>query len=414
MNDNTNIQHEDGIDLVELIVNLWHEKIIIVLTIFIVASLGALYAYTTPPIYIVSAQLLLPQQSELNDYISPYEPELDDSNITKFYQIEPDVAFTKFLSTLANNDHIFNVAQNSPISNAEMDPIEVINEMRTIQYPNTIKKNNEMSPEIYTLNYEGENRDELISLINYDLDIAKFKTIKDINEQYTSSLEKQIGTIESLNLAKERVLDIQLKTRKSYILQARENEIARLKESLNLAKQLEIKEPTSLSKLAGINSIIDFTNNNQSNNNRNQTSDNEKGLQSPIEKFDSLSQYNSHLSNKNYLRGERILTAEIESLQRIENNFFLDEHIIVLNNTKELLKASPLLEQLSFLLNKAKFSQDITFYSENLYAPQNPIKPKKALIIAVSILLGGIMGLFIAIGRIVYKHTKEISDKKSA
>jgi chain length determinant protein (polysaccharide antigen chain regulator) len=385
VNDSINSTHDDEIDLVELIVNLWREKVIIILSTVVIAGLGGLYAYTESPIYVVSAQLLLPKESELRAY-----------NKTSIFEVDPKLAFTNFVTTLESNDHLFAIAKKSSLFNESKDPISALKKMRVIQYPNTLNKNNEISPDTYTLSYEGKNTEELISLLNFELRLAKTKTVQDIFEQYISKLKKKIESIENTNEAAERTLDTDLKYRKSYILQARENEIAKLEESLKLANQLNIKEPTSLSKLAGINSVIDYGSSNSGQ--RNSSNLNITG------KIDSLSQYNSHLSNKDYLRGGRILSAEIESLQRIKDNVFLDETIIILNNKKNILKSNSVLEELTFLLGEARISEKVTFYSENFYAPTSSIEPKKKLIILISILLGGMLGFFIAIGRIMVRN----------
>jgi LPS O-antigen subunit length determinant protein (WzzB/FepE family) len=53
----------------------------------------------------------------------------------------------------------------------------------------------------------------------------------------------------------------------------------------------------------------------------------------------------------------------------------------------------------------------INFQNSSAKSPEKSIKPKKMLIVAISILLGGMLGFFVAIGRIVYKnHQKKLAS----
>jgi len=368
----------DEIDLIELASNLWKEKFTIILVTLLAGALGLSYVLTTAPTFKASAQLLPPIESELSSL-----------NKTAFFNIDSERAFKYFLGTLENNDHIFDLANNSATAQENSDPIATINKTRLIQYPNTSKKKNNITPDLYTLTHQGTDKKNITMLLAYDLDTATKKTTEIIKNQYITSLQKEINIIKNKQETEKNHLLKQLKSRQRYIELSRNNEINHLEKSLAIAKKLDIKEPTSLSKLAG-------DKNNHSNNTSDQTS-------SDREEHNTFNQYKSHLKSRDYLNGQRLLQAEINSLKAIELDDIFDNDINIIKSKLNLLDINPTLRYLKELKKQDIDLDEISFFSKNIYTPSKPIKPKKALILIISVLLGGMIGLFIAIGRIIYK-----------
>ena len=62
-------QFEDEIDLFELIHSLWKEKVLIVAITFIITLIGGGVAFSLPPIYEASVQMLPPSQSDVVELV---------------------------------------------------------------------------------------------------------------------------------------------------------------------------------------------------------------------------------------------------------------------------------------------------------------------------------------------------------
>lgn len=404
MNNNANT-HDDEIDLVQLIIDLWNEKLIIILSISIVTTLGVIYAFLTKPIYEVSAQLLIPSSAQLSHY-----------NKTPFFNIKPEEAFTLFLGTLENSDHKLTIAKHLKKPHKDQDKLEVFNNIRSIQYANTDKKKNNVIPDIYELSYTGENKEELTSLIKFDLNTAYKNTFKNINNRYFSELKNNSDQLNNALQSEKNTLTSQLNTRKTFLRNSRNTEIKKLEEALKIAKALNIGEPTSFAKLAGqtnsiyINNIIEPAKSENSTTLSNINTENSKeaaqSFSSNEDKRNSspFQKYTSHLKNNDYLRGKRLLAAEIENLKNLDKDTFFDNEITIIKSKQNLLSIDPKLEQLKILLKEDFTNRPISFFSKNIYSPNSPIKPRKGLIIIISLFLGGILGLLAAIGCIFYKN----------
>jgi len=108
-----------------------------------------------------------------------------------------------------------------------------------------------------------------------------------------------------------------------------------------------------------------------------------------------------------YLRGTRLLNAELTSLKGLKNTVYLDNEIRNLETSRLILQNDRVTAQLKEELALFEQSEnEITYYINNINSPNNPIKPKKTLIVTISVLLGGLLGIFVAIGRIAYRNYK--------
>jgi len=97
-----------------------------------------------------------------------------------------------------------------------------------------------------------------------------------------------------------------------------------------------------------------------------------------------------------YLRGRRVLKAELAELEnRSNNDTFISE-------LPHLLEHKQLLESIELSANQIGVAQ-VDFPA---VTPVLPIKPKKALILALSVVLGGMLGGMIVLGRGFYGKQK--------
>lgn len=368
-------RYDDEIDLIELITNIWEEKLVIILATALTTLVGLSYAFIATPIYKVNAQLALPSTTDLA-YL----------NQTEHFSISEKEAFSEFLTVLSSNNQLNELIKQYPEELEEaigLDSTKMtlgsFSEIRKIEYPNTTNKINEIEPARYSISYEGIDTPALEKLAKIDIEQAEQLTLANIRQRYRATITQRI-----ISLSRKQELDLknledQLISRKAYVLESRKDRLRQLQEALNIAKVLGIQSPTSISKLAtsNVSNQVEITA--ELNNNR-----------------DPL-----------YLRGTNLLTAEINNLENLPNNVFLDNQIRELNAKKLIINNNREAEQLENLLAEFNEKSDVRFYQSAIDSTNKPIKPKKTLVVIISLLLGGMVGLFIAIGRITIKNYKK-------
>lgn len=128
-----------------------------------------------------------------------------------------------------------------------------------------------------------------------------------------------------------------------------------------------------------------------------------------------------------YLRGTDLLKAELEQIELRAANFYPDNTIRELEGQILRLETNPKVEQLLSRKNNEAFSKELesiatqlhnlqaeqfpadlklSFSESQAFANPAPLKPKKALILALSIILGGMIGVFAALIRSAIKNRK--------
>jgi chain length determinant protein (polysaccharide antigen chain regulator) len=332
----TNISHDDEIDLIELAINLWREKWIIITATIIATVIGVVIAInhekglTTS--YKVGVQLSIPSFAELKRF-----------NQTEFYNISNDEAFKEFINALEKNDLIAS---------------------RRITYPNTSINISSITADKYAVTYLGNKKDALVNASQLDLSIAKETTINNIRVQHNTALELIIQQLERADILAKNILYDRINTQTEFILANRKNNLVNIENAL---------------RIAGTNGIVSPANTN---------------IGIPDE-------------NALYQRGIKLLTTDIEYLKSLNDDVSTDKEILTLKKEIHLLKNNRLIEQLTSMLITENKSDGQLFFDAKPNVQAIPEKSKKKLIIIVSILLGGMIGLFIAIGRIMFRNYKK-------
>ncbi len=414
----TTQNHSDEIDLVELISSLWKEKITIIVSTVVVLLIGIAYLLTTKPIYEARIQIQAPAESQL----APL-------NNTQIIAVTQNQAFSQFLSILESDAHRNQLIEKERDLLAKLygiAPEDITTEATDISllyklnYPNLKKQENSLEPDIYTITIEGSDRLTISELLNKNINLAadtlsnewegEFESLKKTKiDNITSEFdllnksveERRANTITRLteeNLLQRKKIQDELVARKSYVLNSRKDRITELEEALKIASALNIIQPSTLSRMAT-----------QSTSRQVEVNTEIRSQQDPL-----------------YLRGSKLLAAELENLKALSKTTFLDSRIIELETELQQLKTNREVEILkarksdiafneklqTFQENLRKLSQtqfpqiSITFENSGSVSPQKPISPKKPFVLAISILLGGMIGFFIAIGRIIYKNYK--------
>jgi len=101
--------------------------------------------------------------------------------------------------------------------------------------------------------------------------------------------------------------------------------------------------------------------------------------------------------NMDYMRGTKVIESEIKILKSRKND---DSFIPELRNLEEKLA----------YLSSIKIDREnvrIASIDQQAYIPESPIKPKKILVLAISIVLGGMLGIMLAFIRSAIQSRKE-------
>lgn len=391
-----NTNQNDDIDLTSLILDIWKHKNWIILATILTTTIGTLHILYATPVYRVSAQLNPPPAAELEGLkaLSPpnkdtpflYVP--DESFIQQQMilslmgdnlpnkasdkqEITAEKAFTLFLNTLSSHSHITKIAKDNTALleqalniPADDNLLSNINLYRTIQFPNTIKKINDLAPDSYTITLEGQDRESLQSLLRLDLNVAQQATTKRIKQFFINQIDQEIQIASNRQASKISNLKNEISARKSYLQNSISDKIRELKMAQKIALTLEITTPS--------------------------------------DKHRTISD-----KSPNYLRGTKFLAAEISNLERLDKTKLTDNDLRLMEAQLLLIQNDSRIKSLQHEKERiASKTKSMNFYNHIFEAPETAIAPKKPLILTISILLGMIIGTLIATGKIIFSKTK--------
>ena len=400
---------DDEIDLLELWNNLWEQKWLIAAITTLTTSLGIAYALLATPIYKAETFFLPPLQQDVQSL-----------KLQNMQNITPDFVYQRFLQNLQsrslqkqfyemNNLQDF-YAQGKPVQSESQLFLKAFHEKLTLNLP---KKKQDQS--FVSLSFELP-RDAALSaqwLNDYTAFVAtktKAQIIEDVNFEVQSKIKNAQEQVESKRaLAKQR----------------REDEIARLEEArniklkgfeerkkyflekinqLNADKIVQLLEALKLAKSLGIV--------------KNQITMNKDNSNAVIQTYNI----------PGYLKGTEAIQAEISALQkRVDLKAFHSE-VRNLEESLNLAKTDEKIEVLKNRVNDDPFIEGIRNLQETMaylsnveinpatvqvaridqvaVEPVSAVKPKKALIAAVALVLGGMLGVFIALIRSAVRKRK--------
>ena len=398
---------DDEINLFELFESLWKEKVLIVAITFVITLLGGGYAFLAKPTYEVSVKLN-PQASEAAQILSGLS--FGDSlkiSVDNYVRFIESPAFLEALYNQGYFDELF--GKKKPDS-AEAALRGITGLFKVNQLGD--KKQASIYPyEVLLLVSDplvGEH------LLNQVLSLADNQLSYDARSKYDSlkanritRLLKQKQILEAELLAKRndeitrleeadqlalRELEEQLKIKTASYFEGLSDRMKSLEEAIAIAKSLNLVEPVALDRLVrknerlGANQVVEVVS---------------------ASKDDPL-----------YMRGTRLLSAELGQLRSRPKDYMPDPEIkkikddieaLRLNNQVEILKSRKSDESFNETLQSIRaelaklqaesFPDNLQFQFVNgkAIAGSSPIKPKKLLILALSVVIGGLVGIVVAL-----------------
>lgn len=415
----------DEISLFDLLDALWKQKIVLVVTALLVMLAATAYAFLATPVYQVQSVL---RPANLKD--------LDAANISGLYTLTPDDALRQLGVTLSsyetrrsffrNNPHLFEAIREPHLSLEQAFERFNADGFRML-YPDARQGEGLSGYVGIQLAYpEGVDGVGVVNgLVRHAAGLQKQAIAEDIAtliENRLNQLERRIATaraayeaqknaeiarLKEEDTLKRAQLEDELAALRKQLGTRRQHLIAELDEAIKIAKALRITKPTTPSAIGGAaraeqgNIILTEINSNQV----------------PL-----------------YFMGTEALEAERETLLERTSDDFIEPRIAEINKELQLLEHNRQIEVLLQRENEDLFLSEIAAFREeearlktlaldlssaNLVeidqpavTPLRPIKPRKALILALGLVLGGMLGVFAALIRAMFQRQSTGRNQK--
>lgn len=419
-----NLTRSDEIDLIELFQSLWAQKWLISGAAAVVAAAAGAYAFLATPVYEVQS-LLRPALIK----------DLDELNGTGVYTLTPADALKKVGASLdsyetrlgffqANKNLFDGLAK--PDRSLEQAFEEFSREQFVLLKPDPKKLDNlsdyvgiQISyPEdldgvaitnglvAYAINAERERIAADFQVVIANRLNTVERKIKAARANYEANKASSIAKLKEADSLKRAELQDELKALRQQLRTKRMNRIAQLDESIAIAKSLGISKPTTPAAMGdegraaqGQGSVIRTEVNNQ---------------QIPL-----------------YFMGTETLQAERDALKARSSDDFTEPRIAEIAKELKLLEQNRKIEVLKnrkdedlFLKQLAQLREEearfkgldldlsaltLVRVDQPAAKPLKPKEPKKVLIIAIGFMLGGMLGVFVALIRsmLAKRSTKE-------
>jgi len=332
----------DEINLLDLWRVLVSQKKTIVIVTLMVTLLGVVYALFAPKVYKVETYLLPPLEKQIQGIQSVQSVQgVQGVQIVKGKTV--DSVYAQFLTNLRSRDLRKKIFQSS-----HMLEYMVSQDKGKADINRAFEKFNQKlqmledkkNKGLVTLAYEFGDPDVAAGVVNDLVALAANKTVSDLIADAESEINNRKKSIRN-----------RIASKRSLAKQNRLDRINALKEAVLIAKQLNLE--------------------------------NTDRLQSYVNATD--------VKTSLYLMGQDALMAELTVLKSRKND---DSFIPGLRDLQERLA---LLEGINISLNRDKvFAVRV---DQKAFAPKDPIKPKKALIVVLSLLLGLMLGVSTAFVR---------------
>ena len=401
----------DEIDLVELFRALWRQKVLIVGITLLVTALAACYAFLATPYF------------ETRTYLRPVpQSNLDQLNETGIYKLTPEEAINRVASGLSSYDNRLDFFMNNqelfPNIRDDSDRLEQAfaefnEESFEMLFPDPKRTDNRSAFVGLKLTYpEGVAGASVVNaFVAFVLDLERREIAEDVESlisnrlaslemnieaqraNYNASKEAKIATLLENDALKRAQLQDELSTLRDELKTRRTNRIQQLNEAISIAESLGIRKPTSPTAM----------------------SDSARGNTQVIR---------TEVTNREtplYFMGTEALTAERDALVGRKSDDFIEPRIAEIQSELAMLENNREVEILRsregedlYLSNLAELREEaarlkgikldtdrlrIVRLDQPALESSNPVKPKKAMILALGLVLGGMIGVFVALVR---------------
>lgn len=352
------------IDLLELFQSLWQQKLLILLSTVAVAAAALIYALQSPLMYQTKASLLPPRLSD----IAPYNLGRTESLMVEFKVADVYAVFTRSLSSESLRRDFFNQVFIPSLSEGERDMPRDILWARYSKALTALAPEPKLRPDNFEVRVESTDPEQAAEWVNLYVKMAADKANKNMQSNVLSEISTRVRAV-------ERRIGVLRKT----ALQVREDRMARLREALQIANELGASAPQVIAGKLGPSAP--------------QIIANELGASAP-QMMAGKTYTDSELSafvdgDLMYMRGSKAISAELKALaERKSDDPFIEE-------------LRDLRVQLAFLKGIDVDPENVAVFTLDRAAevPQTPTNPRKIFFLAAGILIGAILGVFMALIR---------------
>ncbi len=333
--------------LIDVINGLWLQKWLILAFVVVFALLGGSYAFLSKPIYEAKVFVIPPAQKDIANfnYGRTKDSELEPFSVKSVYDV-----FLRNLQAESLRRYFFENFYLPSLSEEERKgSLEGVYD----RFSNvlSIALADKSSPDRYAVAIQGSNPAQIVEWVKAFVEQAKVVAVGEMIDGVKREAE-----------VRARNLEQQINAQRENGEKVREDHITRLNEALRIAEAIGLEKP-------------------------------------PIIRGDLSSEVSANMNGElTYIRGSKALQAEINNLKERKLN---DPFIVKLRDLQ--LKYA-------FYKELAVSPDDVAVFRQDgpIETPDKPVKPKKILILAVAILLGGVVGVFVAIFRTLVRHNREV------
>lgn len=356
MNSSDTPQHyrNDEIDLFELVQNLWAQKWLIIGITAVITAIALLYALKATPIYETSTRITPPSESDIAGFDVGRiitEASIGDSR-SAFKQYTTKDVYEIFKQNLLSQrvrnqffEEYYLPYRGVRIDAERMDSGARDHLLSQFSQALHVEQVDRDQPDIYRVRVQLKNPEQAAEWANQYVHMAEAKAESEILNNIVTELRAHA---DATALRLESLLTVEK--------QRREDRITRLQEALTIANALNIED----SQVAIGRSTADSR------------------LAAYVE------------GDLMYLRGTKALQAELAALSARENDEAFIPQLRNVENRERLLRTIQLDQDAV-----AMFTLD-----SSAAVPETPIKPRKIMIVAIGVIMGGMLAVFLAAVRI--------------
>jgi chain length determinant protein (polysaccharide antigen chain regulator) len=338
-NDRVEVRGSDEIDLIELVRGLWAQKWLIISVTLLVTIGAAAYAFLSKPVYEAKLFIMPPTQNGIAElnYGRGKSTELDTYSIQHVYDV-----FARNLQAESTRQKFFNEIYLPSLDESQRKgALDRVYERFSREL--VVKGPGKDTPDRFSVTVQGGNPVRATEWAKAYVERA--------SEAAESELIKNVTTEASV---RARNIEQRIVSLRETAQRLREDRIQQLREALKIAEAIGLTTPT-INSSAAVDITVDTG------------------------------------SKMDYQRGSKALAAEVNALESraSDDAFISDLRMLQMRyNFYRKLNIDP---------------ERISVYRQDgvVEVPESPIKPRKSLILLLGIIVGGLLGGFVALIRIV-------------
>ena len=336
----------DEIDLYELARSLWSSKVLVCTITLLVTAIAAAYAFLSQPVYQSSSQTLPPPASSLASYNAGNQAisnDVEPEQQTRLPVLTSESAYNTFLRHLGSSSSRTRFFESNylPAMASSDDQVQRDALWQRMAKDIVVTVPSKPGMTVATLSIEGH--DPLL--------IAAW-TNEYMQQVLTAAHNELLTNLGTAVEAAKQVVSSQISALRSVAAAERKVQLVRLQDALKIAESVGLEDPPQSGNLI-----------------------------------------TSYSDNNTYLRGARAIRAEIQQLEARTSD---DAYILEL---PELIRQQTLLNTIDVNPTLAVATID-----RSALVPEDPIRPRKMLILALGIVLGGMLGVFVALARAMFRR----------